>query len=69
MRNSSPQPAPARAVLVQSILMVIFQFMLLYVCLKYKPRTALPEGDGEEAMLTAEGGTKPHAVSRRPFNL
>jgi len=49
--------------------MVIFQFMLLYVCLKYKPRTALPEGDGEEAMLTAEGGTKPHAISRRPFNL
>jgi len=49
--------------------MVIFQLALLYVCIQYKPRTSLPDSEGEEAMLTAEGGTMEHVVSRRPFNL
>lgn len=68
--------------LVQSVLMILFQLALLYVCLLYKPRRikhnpvpAAPrhEGDGsnseEEEMLTSEGGVEEKPVSNRPGHL
>lgn len=51
--------------LVQSVLMIIAQFALLFVCIRYKPTIKLPTTQEEESLTGTS--TKSEGTSRRPF--
>lgn len=56
------------ALLIQSFLMILAQFALLYVCLLYRPKTGGvvdPRSTQEVESLTSSG-VKPETISKRP---